>query len=73
MCFKIKFIYKINRDLIFSYMTKNNLDITEFCEKCNISIKDFSDLMKNDPDIDSFVLPKVLKCLNISLIELLED
>ena len=54
-------------------MTKNNLDITEFCEKCNISIKDFSDLMKNDPDIDSFVLLKVLKCLNLSLIELLED
>ena len=71
MCFTIKFIYKINRDLIFSYLIENNIDISEFCEKCHITIKEFSDIMKNDPYIDPIMFAKISKILNIKLIDLL--
>lgn len=66
MCFKIKFIYKINKDLIFDYMNKNNLDITEFCDICKITIKEFSNLMKNNPYIDTLIFAKIVKKLKIN-------
>ena len=72
MCFKIKFIYKINYDFIFSYMANNNLEIVEFCDKCNITLKEFGDLLKNDPNIDSFVFVKLVKELKIKLSDLIE-
>lgn len=72
MCFRIKFIYEINKELIFSYMIKQNIDITEFCERCYITIKDFSDLMKNDPYIDPIIIGKVCNCCNCKFIDILK-
>lgn len=72
MCFKIKFIYKINRDLIFSFMIEHNIDISEFCKRCCITITEFSKVMKNDPYIKPIILAKIVKISNIKLIDLLE-
>ena len=72
MCFKIKFIYKIKRDLIFDYMEENDLDIMTFCNKCKITIGEFSDLMLNNPNIDIITLAKVINLTNIKLVDLLE-
>ena len=72
MCFTIKFIYKIKRDLIFQFLIDKKLDIETFCNICNISIKEFSDVMKNDPYIDTIILAKMAKVLNIKLIDLLK-
>lgn len=72
MCFKIKYIYKINRDIIFQYMIDNNLDIKKFCNKCHITLKEFSNLMKNDPYINTIIFAKVITVLEIELIDLIE-
>ena len=71
MCFKIKFIYKVNKDVIFNYMDKNNLNINEFCNICNITITEFSDIMKNKPFVDTIIFAKIIKLLNIKLNDLL--
>ena len=71
MCFELKIIYHVNRDLIFSYMTEKNIDIEEFCKLCNITLKEFSDLMKNDADIDTVIFCKVIYALNITIYDLL--
>lgn len=72
MCFKIKYIYKINYEFIFSYMNDNNLDIVEFCNKCDITLKEFSNLMKNDPSINSYVFVKLVETLNVQLLDLIQ-
>jgi len=58
--------------MIFEYMTNNNLDIAEFCLKCKITLNKFSDILKNDPNIDLIVLAKIKHCLQVKLIDMLE-
>lgn len=53
-------------------MTNNNLDIAEFCLKCKITLNKFSDILKNDPNIDLIVLAKIKHCLQVKLIDMLE-
>ena len=72
MSFKIKFIYKIRRVLIFDYMKENDLDIMSFCNKCKLTIREFSDLMLNNPNIDIITLAKVSNYLKIKPVNLLE-
>ena len=71
MCFELKIIYHVNRDLIFSYMIEKNINIEEFCELCNITLKEFSELMKNDPDIDPIIFRKIIYALDITIYDLL--
>ena len=72
MCLRIKFIYKFKKNLVTDYMTKNNLNIFNFCNLADISLRDYEELMTNNPDIDTIVFAKIVKQLKLKFADLFE-
>lgn len=61
---------QINKSLISDYIKKNNLTISEFCQKCNISQSTFHNIMNNSLDFNVDVLLKLARLLNIEIYQL---
>lgn len=72
MCLRIKFIYKFKKSLITDYMIKNNLNIFNFCNLTDISLRDYEELMTDNPDIDTIVFAKIMKQLKLKFTDLFE-
>lgn len=72
MCLRIKFIYKFKKSLVTDYMIKNNLNIFNFCNLTDISLRDYEELMTDSPDIDTIVFAKIMKQLNLKFADLFE-
>ena len=72
MCLRIKFIYKFKKSLITDYMIKNNLNIFNFCNLTDISLRDYEELMTDNPDIDTIVFAKIVKRLKLKFVDLFE-
>lgn len=72
MCLRIKFIYKFKKSLVTDYMIKNNLNIFNFCNLTDISLRDYEELMTDNPDIDTIVFAKIMKQLNLKFTDLFE-
>ena len=53
-------------------MKQNNLDVLEFCNHCAISIKEFYNIMKSNPDINPVILAKICEQYNWKLLDILE-
>ena len=67
MSFKIKYIYKVNFQLIFNFMKENKLAVPDFCEKCKISYAEFGDLLREYEYIDSHVFYKVSEYIRVDV------
>ena len=72
MCLRIKFIYKFKKSLVTDYMIKNNLNIFNFCNLTDISLRDYEELMTDNPDIDTIVFAKIMKQLKLKFTDLFE-
>ena len=72
MCLRIKFIYKFKKNLVTDYMIKNNLNIFNFCNLADISLRDYEELMTDNPDIDTIVFAKIVKQLKLKFADLFE-
>ena len=55
---------KLNINLIFEYLNKNNLTKTEFCRQCKISRSTFYKII-NGKDFQIIALFKMAKVMNI--------
>lgn len=64
------FIYRLNLDLIFNFIKENNLSIPEFCKKCDITLSEFGDILKENPATNDDALRKVANTLKTDFIEL---
>ena len=64
------FIHRLNLDLIFDYMKKNNIFIPEFCKKCDITLSEFGDILKENPATNDDALRKVANTLKTDFIEI---
>ena len=70
MCLRIKFIYKFKKNLVTDYMIKNNLNIFNFCNLTDISLRDYEELMTDNPNIDTIVFAKIVKQLKLKFADL---
>ena len=70
MILTTNFLYKLNLDLIFDYMKKNNVFIPEFCEKCDITLAEFGDILKENPATNDETLRKISNILKVDFIDL---
>ena len=53
-------------------MIKNNLNIFNFCNLADISLRDYEELMTDNPDIDTIVFAKIVKQLKLKFADLFE-
>ena len=58
--------------MITDYMIKNNLNIFNFCNLTDISLRDYEELMTDNPDIDTIVFAKIVKRLKLKFTDLFE-
>lgn len=72
MSITYKFIFKTNKKYIENYMRNNKMNVSSFCKACDISLKDYQDLMSNNPDIDTNTFCKIIINTKIQLKDLLE-
>ncbi len=55
--------------MLSDYLSQNNLSMQEFCNKCDITIKDFENLMRNDK-VCVRVLGRVAYTLNTHVVDM---
>ena len=55
--------------MLSDYLSQNNLSMQEFCNKCDITIKDFENLMRNDK-VCVRVLGRVAYTLNTHVMDM---
>ena len=69
--FKTDALVKFSR---LNQLEKEEMERNEklFSDNTEALIKEFSDLMKNEPDLDTFIFVKLIKLLKINLLDLLE-
>ena len=53
------------------YRIEKGMTIEEFCQCCEIRVKDYEKLLHNNLDIDLKVLFKIAKVMNINIVDLL--
>ena len=72
MSIKYRFIFKTNKKFMENFMQKNKMDVSSFCKACDISLKDYQDLMSSNPNIDTNIFCKIMINMKINLKDLIQ-